>query len=448
MNINYIISHAKVYFNLMPDKESEEEIVSQISSGVSFRGANLWVLIFAIFIASLGLNVNSTAVIIGAMLISPLMGPIIGMGLAVGINDLELLKRAAKNFGVATLISVLTATVYFFITPLGEAQSELLARTSPSLYDVLIAFCGGAAGIIALCTRGKGNVIPGVAIATALMPPLCTAGYGLATGHILYFLGAFYLFSINTVFIALATYCGVRLMNFQQHVHLSKEVGARTRRIVTAIVTITMLPAAVVTVGIVRQSIFENAVRKFIKTELTQRGTQIISNDVEEDSLKLRVVAVGREITEATRAEAERRMEQYGMKGYRLQIIQGAQTDSVLALNNRLSQISTTREADRQKLLEMSAENAMLLQRLEDYTRLETLTADLRPELTALFPQVTSLGLARMTMSVSDSVKQQSFVTALIGTSDNHRLAPDDYQRLSEWLKVRLQVDSLIVMEK
>ncbi|MBO6058693.1 MAG: DUF389 domain-containing protein, partial [Bacteroidaceae bacterium] len=164
------------YFNLMPDKEDEQTIVAQITEGVSFKGANLWVLIFAIFIASLGLNVNSTAVIIGAMLISPLMGPIVGMGLAVGINDFELLKRAFKNFGVATLISVLTATAYFLMSPLSEAQSELLARTSPTLYDVLIAFCGGAAGIIALCTRGKGNVIPGVTIATALMPPLCTAG--------------------------------------------------------------------------------------------------------------------------------------------------------------------------------------------------------------------------------------------------------------------------------
>ena len=143
-----------MYFNLMPDKEDEREIVEQISSGVSFRGANLWVLIFAIFIASLGLNVNSTAVIIGAMLISPLMGPIVGMGLAVGTNDLSLLKRAGKNFGVATLISVLTATIYFLVTPLSEAQSELLARTSPTLYDVLIAFCGGAAGIIALCPLG------------------------------------------------------------------------------------------------------------------------------------------------------------------------------------------------------------------------------------------------------------------------------------------------------
>ena len=183
MEAGKFISNIKKYFNVLPDKEDEQTIIAQISSGVSFRGANLWVLIFAIFIASLGLNVNSTAVIIGAMLISPLMGPIIGMGLAVGINDLDLLKRSAKNYGVATLISVLTATIYFLISPLSEVQSELLARTSPTLYDVLIAFCGGAAGIIALCTGGKGNIIPGVAIATALMPQLCTAGFGIATGN-------------------------------------------------------------------------------------------------------------------------------------------------------------------------------------------------------------------------------------------------------------------------
>ena len=167
MTIRKFIEHAGYYFNLMPDKEEEQAIIAQITEGVSFRGANLWVLIFAIFIASLGLN---------------------------------------------------TATVYFLLTPLSEARSELLARTSPTLYDVLIAFCGGAAGIIALCTRGKGNVIPGVAIATALMPPLCTAGFGLATGHLLYFLEAFYLFFINTVFIALfALFPRSILPVFHQH---------------------------------------------------------------------------------------------------------------------------------------------------------------------------------------------------------------------------------------
>ncbi|MBR6195381.1 MAG: DUF389 domain-containing protein [Prevotella sp.] len=448
MDINSIIDRIRVYFNLMPDKDDEQAIIQQISSGVSFRGANLWVLIFAILIASLGLNVNSTAVIIGAMLISPLMGPIIGMGLAVGTNDLDLLKRAVKNYSVATVISVLTATLYFLITPLGEAQSELLARTSPTLYDVFIAFCGGAAGIIALCTRGKGNVIPGVAIATALMPPLCTAGYGLATGHFLYFLGAFYLFFINTVFIALATFCGVRLLHFQQSEFLSSDVGTKAHRIVTAIVVLTMLPAAVMTVNIVRKSFFENNMRKFIKTELTQRGTQIISTDVEKDSMKLRVVAVGREITEATRTAAEQRMEQYGMKGYRLHIIQGVQTDSILALNNQLTQVNTTRETDRQQIIELSAQATTLAAQLEGYARLDDLSAELRPELKALFPQVRSIGLSRVTETMSDTALQHRFVVALVGTAPNKRLNPADRQKLQEWLQTRTAADSLVLIEK
>ena len=448
MDINKITEKVKYYFNLMPDKDDEQVIIEQINSGVSFRGATLWVLIFAIFMASLGLNVNSTAVIIGAMLISPLMGPIIGMGLAVGINDLDLLKRAAKSFGVATLISVLTAMVYFFLSPLGEARSELLARTSPTLYDVFIAFCGGAAGIIALCTRGKGNVIPGVAIATALMPPLCTAGYGLATGHFLYFLGAFYLFFINSVFIALATYCGVRLMHFRQREFRSSERGVKASRIVMAIVVLTMLPAAIMTVSIVRQSIFDNNVSKFIKTELTQRGTQIISGNVEEDSLRLRVVAVGREITESTRLTAERRMEQYGMEGYSLRIIQGVQTDSILALNNQLSQISTTREADHRKLLELSAQTTTLTAQLNSYTRLDKLSAEIRPEMNTLFPQVNTLTLARAAEAVDDTVHQRHFVIALVGVGANKSLTPVDRLKLQQWLQIRVDGDSLVLIEK
>ena len=451
MDFNKITEKVKYYFNLMPDKDDEQVIIEQINSGVSFRGATLWVLIFAIFMASLGLNVNSTAVIIGAMLISPLMGPIIGMGLAVGINDLDLLKRAAKSFGVATLISVLTAMVYFFLSPLGEARSELLARTSPTLYDVFIAFCGGAAGIIALCTRGKGNVIPGVAIATALMPPLCTAGYGLATGHFLYFLGAFYLFFINSVFIALATYCGVRLMHFRQREFRSSEMGVKASRIVMAIVVLTMLPAVVMTVSIVRQSIFDKNVLKFIKAELTQRGTQVISSDVEKDSLRLRVVAVGREITESTRLAAERRMEQYGMEGYSLRIIQGVQIDSILALNNQLSQISTTREADHRKLLELPAQATRLTRlttQLNSYTRLDNLSAEIRPEMSTLFPQVNTLALARAAEAVGDTVNQHHYVIALVGVAANKSLTPMDRLKLQQWLQIRIDEDSLVVIEK
>ena len=188
-----IKNYIKELFDLRKSKENEELTVISIRNGVVFKGPNLWVLIFAIFIASLGLNVNSTAVIIGAMLISPLMGPIMGFGLAVGISDFELLKQSFRSYLLTTFISVVASTLYFSLTPLNEVQSELLARTTPNIYDVLIALFGGLAGIIALSTKDKGNVIPGAAIATALMPPLCTAGFGLATGNIYYFLGAFYL---------------------------------------------------------------------------------------------------------------------------------------------------------------------------------------------------------------------------------------------------------------
>jgi uncharacterized hydrophobic protein (TIGR00271 family) len=450
MDTTEIFNRIKVYFNLMPDKEEERDIINQISSGVSFRGANLWVLIFAIFIASLGLNVNSTAVIIGAMLISPLMGPIIGMGLAVGTNDLEMLKRAAKNYGVAALISVLTATFYFLLTPLSEAQSELLARTSPTLYDVLIAFCGGAAGIIALCTRGKGNVIPGVAIATALMPPLCTAGFGLATGHWLYFLGASYLFFINTVFIALATFLGVRLMHFNRQEFKSIEQARKTKNILMSIVVVTMIPAIFMTVSIVHRSVFDNSVRKFIKNELVQSGTQIISSTIDDDDSlpTLRVVAVGREITEATKAEAQRRMEQYHLSRYRLSIIQGIQSDSLLSLTNQLSQIAGNSSNEHKQLLELTAEAAMLHQQLSNYTRYEALTPDVLSEMTTLFPQVSSLSLANNAEAHLDTTAITRFVVALIQTKAAQRLSPDESRHLRQWLQKRVKADSLIVVQK
>ncbi len=181
-------------FNLNEDKADEQLIIESIKRDVNFKGTNLWTLIFAVLIASIGLNVNSTAVIIGAMLISPLMGPIMGIGLGIGIIDFDLMKRGIKNLLIAAVFSIITSSLYFAITPLHEANSELLARTTPSLWDVFIAFFGGLAGIIAGTRKEKSNVLAGMAIATALMPPLCTAGFGLATGNWVYLLGALYLF--------------------------------------------------------------------------------------------------------------------------------------------------------------------------------------------------------------------------------------------------------------
>lgn len=444
-----IFNRVRFHFDLRSDLEKEQVIIEEITRGVSFRGANLWVLIVAIFIASLGLNVNSTAVIIGAMLISPLMGPIIGMGLAVGINDLDLLKRALKNFSCATLISVLTAMLYFLISPLEEAQSELLARTTPTIYDVLIAFFGGAAGIIALSTRGRGgNVIPGVAIATALMPPLCTAGYGLATWQLSFFFGAFYLFFINTVFISLSTFVGVRLMGFRHHELPTPERARRARHILTVIIVATILPALLMTISIIRTSIFENNLRHFIADELAQTGTQILSSGTDAATKELRIVAVGRTITDVQQRAASAHMAQYGLGGYKLSVIQGGASDSLLALSSQLAQRVYSQETEKQKLLELSSDNATLTQRLATYTHCEEVAEAIRPELAALFPAVRALSLSRTVEVQRDTTATSHFVTAVFTVDKGAAWSASDAHRFEAWLKTRLSGDSVVLLPR
>lgn len=432
----------KMRFNALPDKENETETIRQISSGVYFRGSNLWVLIFAIFIASLGLNTNSTAVIIGAMLISPLMGPIIGMGLSIGINDLELLKSSLKNYMVATVISVLTATVYFVITPLTEAQSELLARTSPTLYDVLIALCGGAAGILALSTKGKGNVIPGVAIATALMPPLCTAGYGLAVGNLYYFFGAFYLFFINTVFICLATYIGVRMLKFTPKTFLDQTRMKKVQRYIVTLVVLTMLPATYMTVQIIKRSIYDNNAAKFVKNELTFSGTQIISQTINEKNNTLNIVAVGRLISDSNITQASRRLAQYNLENYTLNVIQGSQSDSLLKKFSNGSTIST--EANKQKLMEQSAQINTLETQLSQYTTYETLCKEISHEVSTLFPNITKISIANVNEARTDTAIATRYVLSVIEC--NKKMNTADTDKLHQWLKTRTKADSVRVI--
>ena len=396
-------------FNLMSDKEDEGEVISQVSAGVVFRGTNLWILICAIFIASLGLNVNSTAVIIGAMLVSPLMGPIIGMGLAVGIGDYDLLRRALKNFAIATVISVLTATLYFLISPLNEARSELLARTSPTLYDVLIAFFGGAAGVLALTTKSKGQVIPGVAIATALMPPLCTAGYGLATAHWNFFFGALYLFFINTVFIAVATFLGVKLMHFHTVSSLAPLQVHHGRRLVTWVVVVTMIPAAVMTFNIVRNDAHERNLARFVVHELEQTGTEIISTKESGDTIN--VVAVGRPISDDELAAARQHLSLYNLKDYHISVIQGGDNRQLLTVTKDLTD-----------------EVAALQRQLEAYTRYDTLSAALAAEAATLTPDVADVRVGRVGGEV---------VVHVIASADADEGAL--LESLRPWLRTRLR---------
>ena len=427
-----ILRPIRVYFNIRPDLEEKQYIVSEITKGISFRGANLWILITAIFIASLGLNVNSTAVIIGAMLISPLMGPIIGMGLAVGIYDLDLLKRAAKNFSIATVISVLTATIYFLLSPLGEAQSELLARTSPTIFDVLIAFFGGVAGIIA----------------TALMPPLCTAGYGIASGSLRFFLGAFYLFFINTVFISLATAIGVRMMKFPAHSFLTAERAKKAKRILSVVVIATIAPAVVMTVNIIRTSIFENNVHRFVTSELSQSGTQILTSSADRQGGTLRIVAVGREISDSLQRVAEGRLANYGLSGFQLNVIQGVQSDSLLARSIQIEQHTSTQSSDHQKLLELSTENSALAQRLSEYSLYEEYAHELRSELAVLFPSVRTLSLTPVVEVQTDTTLTSRYIAVLLGLESGKALPAPEQAKLQQWFKARVPADSLVVITK
>ena len=262
---DYLRRTFRYYANIY-DHIDTEDAAQRIKSGIWFRGPNVWILAFSIVIASAGLNVNSTAVIIGAMLISPLMGPIIGLGLALGTNDLDLLKLAAKNLLVMVVISLIASTLFFLLSPLELINpTELAARTRPTIYDVLIALFGGLAGILENSRKERGTVIAGVAIATALMPPLCTAGYGLSCFRFQFFFGAMYLFIINTVFITLATYVMVKYLRFKTASGLDPVVAKRRNNTITAIIAIVVIPSIISAIGMIRDNNFERNVEAFVQ---------------------------------------------------------------------------------------------------------------------------------------------------------------------------------------
>ena len=254
-----------------------DAVIADAKADMVFRGHRAWVLMFSILIASIGLNANSIPVIIGAMLISPLMGPIVAIGLSLGTYDFDMLKRAFKNLLIAVSISLITSAIYFWLTPLKEAKSELLARTSPTILDVMIAFFGGLAGIVALARQDRSNVVPGVAIATALMPPLCTAGYGLATLQPKFFFGAMYLFFINSVFISIATFIVVKYLKFPVKHFISPEREKKIRRLITYLTIIIIAPSAIMFFSIIKQSRFEVNARNFVEDVVRADGSEILS---------------------------------------------------------------------------------------------------------------------------------------------------------------------------
>lgn len=360
------------YYAYIFDEIDTKSATQRIKASIWFHGPNAWILAFAIVLASVGLNVNSTAVIIGAMLVSPLMGPIIGTGLALGTNDLDLLKSASKNLLVMVIISLLASTLFFLLSPLSLVNpTELMARTSPTIYDVLIAFFGGMAGILENSRKERGTVLSGVAIATALMPPLCTAGYGLAHFNMHFFFGALYLFVINSVFIALATYLMVRYLGFPTVSGISEGTATRRRRAISTVLVLILVPSIWSAFTLIRNNNFERNVQNFVENNrLIAPRTYIY--DYRVDGRKAEISLAGEPLDNDLRASIFIKAGRYNIKQKDLTLIEHSFGLSQQDMNTIIDEIytNTNIELDENQALLESME-ARMEEMAREITRLK-----------------------------------------------------------------------------
>ena len=448
--IKEVWAYIKSLASIAEDTDSETT-VANIIKGVEFRADNIWVLFFAIIIASVGLNVNSTAVIIGAMLVSPLMGPIMGLGLSIGISDGELLRKSLKNLFIMIVISLVASSFYFLISPLSDAQSELLARTKPTIYDVFIAFFGGLAGILAASRKQeKVTVVSGVAIATALMPPLCTAGYGLGTGQLIYFFGAFYLFFINAFFIALATYLMVRYLHFPRKTFLDQATELKVRRSIAVFTIVVLVPSVFIAINVVRETSFNNNAIKYvndIQNNPVMQNVQIISQQRTFSSKGNEIILslVGEPLTSEQVAVLQQRMEEMGLKDTKLTIRQAGGASLDVGTQAKMLQ-EFIEDKDRTIEQKDSLIRDLRRQIALEQTRSEVTAEQLARELSVLYPHIHDISMAE---AVKFNV--QSNMTDTIPTLNinwTQQPTSEEYQHLSNWLKVRLKTDKLDIISK
>lgn len=424
------------FFDLHNGEDKKETVLESVVSNISFRGANAWILACAIVIASIGLNVNSTAVIIGAMLISPLMGPIVGAGFALGTFDFALLQKSIKNLLIATGISLLVSFLYFSLSPFKEAQSELLARTSPNIYDVLIAFFGGLVGVIATTRVNKGNPIPGVAIATALMPPLCTAGYGLAIGNISYFAGALYLYIINCVFICLATFVIVKYLRYPKMHYVDTQKEKRISQSITIITLILVLPSLYFAYRLLKERKYTYKVHDFVQQELTEKGYTVIYERLLQNTSpkRLELAFLAKKFSESEIKTLERSMKTFGIENTDLIIRQ----DSLDLRSSILNEINQSNTSVNEKDLTIRALN----NRLAKYDMMDD---KLRSNMTILFPEINnySIGIQNQYVTQDSLAKYIAFIY-----STTEALTEEQDNKLQQWMKSQFPQDSLEFIRK
>lgn len=419
---------------------------ASIRKNIFFRGPNVWILAFSIIVASVGLNVNSTAVIIGAMLISPLMGPIFGIGLGLGVNDPLLIKNGFKNLLIMVFISILASTLYFLITPLRLANpTELLARTTPSIYDVMIALFGGAAGILELCRKEKGTVLSGVAIATALMPPLCTAGYGIASGNFQYFIGAIYLFFINGIFIILATYIMVKYLGFDEVKFQDEARGTKVKRIISIVVILVAVPSIWSATIMIRDNKFAQNVAAFVKENKTIGNNYIYDYQSEtHKGGKINLFITGGTLSENEKEYLAASAAKYGIKESQLvfnehslgNVKDGASEKIVQTIYER-ADTEIRRQEDRIRTLE--SELASARQKEIPY-------AQISKEVVSQYPEIQDLYIANGQEIQKDSLSGRNRILVVASTPEP--MERKRIESLEQWLKIRLNDNTVVVMNQ
>lgn len=421
------------YVNLHNGEEDKQKVLETVTANVSFKGSNLWILACAILIASVGLNVNSAAVIIGAMLISPLMGPIVGAGFALGTYNSQLLKKSLKNLFIATLVSLFVSAFYFYLSPFKDVQSELLARTSPTIYDVLIAFFGGLVGVVAITRVEKGNPIPGVAIATALMPPLCTAGYGLATFNMSFFLGAFYLYTINCFFICISTFLVIKYLSYPASEAINPQNEKRIRFGITVLIFIMIIPSFYLAYNLFQEKKFTSTVENFINNEFSSRGYTVVYKKLNYGSKTVDLAFLNKKLSKEDMEMYNKLLRERGLNDAKLVFRQ----DDADLKSEILNELGKQNVSISEKDLAISK----LQQELEKYRVNEP---GLTNEMEILFPNLKEVALGKIEKNIA---QQDSIITKLVVLyKTDHELKPDDKTKLTAWLQQRLKIEEVVLV--
>ena len=423
-----------------------------IYSNVQFRGANVWILFFAVIIASVGLNVNSIPVIIGAMLISPLMGPIMGIGMALGINDMAFLRKSLRNLCVMTIVSIVASTLFFIVTPLSlDEPTELLARTNPTIYDVFIALFGGFAVIVEVCRKERGTAIAGAAIATALMPPLCTVGYGIANANFTYFIGALYLYFINSVFIILATFLIVRVLKFP-FVNIADPLKRKkVHHAITAFIIILIIPSIYSAIIVIQETRFNQVAKSFVAENKYLENSYINDYKAIHRAHKPSIISIsiaGEKLSQADISKLNRSMSEHGLSPEQLEI-----QHNVIFTNNNSGAagkqvVESLLQQNEREVQRREAEIKKLEQELKQFHNKEFPYKQIAKELLAQYPTLVSMTLARgeninATEEITFAPKQERVVAVLsfAGKIDENQL-----KRLKEWLAIRLDVKEIDII--